>query len=268
MGLSVITLCTRAAEFTWQSISLISFHAHCFFVCLLSPLDGVERKNNMLYKLSLTSLVECAAFYLLSLNRRWTQVLTCFPRSARDRNLFVVIEERNELESLNQSFAELNLFPGSENPTDVVWKFVSNLKHRPYETTMETFSKLTDVFCKYKTDFYQFFNWYLVSTPQVYFEQLLFLCPDFRLYILLLGLNLRLNLNLKKSGLMHLKLRLNIVQLKYWKLFYRACTLFAYICMLSIKWGNKQYKFNKHTYYIFQKPIKIIMKVNKREPVR
>jgi len=65
-------------------------------------------------------------------------------RSTRDRNFYIVIEERNEIQSLNTSFAELNLFP--ENPTDVVWKFVSNLKHRPYETTMETFSKLTDVF--------------------------------------------------------------------------------------------------------------------------
>jgi len=65
-------------------------------------------------------------------------------RSARDRNLFIVLEERHEVQSLNTSFAELNLFP--ENPTDVVWKFVANLKHRPYETTMETFSKLTDVF--------------------------------------------------------------------------------------------------------------------------
>lgn len=52
-----------------------------------------------------------------------------------------------ESQSLNKSFAELNLFP--ENPTDVVWKFVSNLKHRPYETTMETFSKLTDVLCMF-----------------------------------------------------------------------------------------------------------------------
>lgn len=67
-------------------------------------------------------------------------------RSARDRNLYIVLEEKNELQSLNHSFAELDLFP--EAPTDVVWKFVSNLKHRPYETTMETFSKLTDVFCK------------------------------------------------------------------------------------------------------------------------
>ncbi|XP_054263232.1 TBC1 domain family member 15-like isoform X2 [Macrosteles quadrilineatus] len=65
-------------------------------------------------------------------------------RSARDRNLYIVLAERNEAESLNHSFAELNLF--SEAPTDVVWKFMSNLKHRPYETTMETFSKLTDVF--------------------------------------------------------------------------------------------------------------------------
>lgn len=72
----------------------------------------------------------------------------CFTlRSARDRNLYIVLEEKNEVQSLNHSFAELDLFP--EAPTDAVWKFVSNLKHRPYETTMETFSKLTDVFCKY-----------------------------------------------------------------------------------------------------------------------
>uniref|UniRef100_A0A1B6CAJ1 TBC1 domain family member 15 n=1 Tax=Clastoptera arizonana TaxID=38151 RepID=A0A1B6CAJ1_9HEMI len=65
-------------------------------------------------------------------------------RSARDRHLFIVIEERNETQSLNHSFAELNLYP--ENPSETVWKFMSNLKHRPYETTLETFSKLTDVF--------------------------------------------------------------------------------------------------------------------------
>lgn len=47
VGLLVITLCTQATEFTWQSISLISFHAHCFFVCLLSPLNGVERVSTI-----------------------------------------------------------------------------------------------------------------------------------------------------------------------------------------------------------------------------
>lgn len=158
VGLLVITLCTQATEFTWQSISLISFHAHCFFVCLLSPLDGVERVSTIC-SVSFSSWV-CSIYFLSScFNRQWTLVSTLFSRSARDKNLFVVIEERNELESLNQSFAELNLFPGSENPTDVVWKFVSNLKHRPYETTMETFSKLTDVFCKYKQLTILLFYW-------------------------------------------------------------------------------------------------------------
>lgn len=44
---------------------------------------------------------------------------------------------------LNRSFAELDIF--TENTTDVVWNLVSNFKQRPYETTMEAFSKLTDI---------------------------------------------------------------------------------------------------------------------------
>lgn len=160
--MSVITLCQQAAELVWQSTSLISLHAHCFSLCiLLLLLDGlnVSHKHNMLwYWMCVLYVVSALYNYELKLNVLF--------RSARDRNLFVVIEERNELESLNQSFAELNLFPNTENPTDVVWKFVSNLKHRPYETTMETFSKLTDVFCKYNNNNYSInllFIWWKVS---------------------------------------------------------------------------------------------------------
>lgn len=47
------------------------------------------------------------------------------------------------IQVLNKSFAELDIF--TENTTDVVWNLVSNFKQRPYETTMEAFSKLTDI---------------------------------------------------------------------------------------------------------------------------
>ncbi|XP_075224634.1 TBC1 domain family member 15/17 [Lycorma delicatula] len=63
-------------------------------------------------------------------------------RSKRRKNLYLVTGDRNESQPLTHSFAELNLF--SDNSTDAVWRFVSNLKHRPYETTLQTFSKLTD----------------------------------------------------------------------------------------------------------------------------
>lgn len=60
----------------------------------------------------------------------------------RDRNLYVVIDHPDS-NMLNRSFAELNLFP--EQNSDYVWRFLKNLHHRPYETTMEAFSKLTDI---------------------------------------------------------------------------------------------------------------------------
>ncbi|KAJ9587779.1 hypothetical protein L9F63_018805 [Diploptera punctata] len=62
--------------------------------------------------------------------------------SRKDRNLFVVID-LPESQVLDRSFAELDLF--RENTSDVVWKFVRNLHSRPYETTLEAFSKLTDI---------------------------------------------------------------------------------------------------------------------------
>lgn len=60
-----------------------------------------------------------------------------------DRNTYVVVEPNDESQVLNRSFAELDIF--TENTTDVVWSLVSNFKQRPYETTMEAFSKLTDI---------------------------------------------------------------------------------------------------------------------------
>lgn len=57
-------------------------------------------------------------------------------------HLFLVVDHPDST-MLNRSFAELNLFP--EQNSDFVWRFLKNLHHRPYETTMEAFSKLTDI---------------------------------------------------------------------------------------------------------------------------
>ncbi|VVC88126.1 unnamed protein product [Leptidea sinapis] len=64
-------------------------------------------------------------------------------KTRHDRNTYVVVEPTNEAQALNRSFAELDIF--TENTTDVVWNLVSNFKQRPYETTLEAFSKLTDI---------------------------------------------------------------------------------------------------------------------------
>ncbi|XP_047530012.1 TBC1 domain family member 15 isoform X1 [Vanessa atalanta] len=64
-------------------------------------------------------------------------------KTRHDRNTYVVVEPNIESQVLNRSFAELDIF--TENTTDVVWNLVSNFKQRPYETTLEAFSKLTDI---------------------------------------------------------------------------------------------------------------------------
>ncbi|KAG7306117.1 hypothetical protein JYU34_008700 [Plutella xylostella] len=64
-------------------------------------------------------------------------------KARHDRNTYLVIEPSQETQALNRSFAELDIF--TENTTDVVWSLVSNFKQRPYETTLEAFSKLTDI---------------------------------------------------------------------------------------------------------------------------
>lgn len=61
---------------------------------------------------------------------------------SRDRHLYIVVDHP-ESNILNRSFAELNLFP--EQSSDYVWRFLKNFHNRPYETTMEAFSKLTDI---------------------------------------------------------------------------------------------------------------------------
>ncbi|XP_034937097.1 TBC1 domain family member 15 [Chelonus insularis] len=64
-----------------------------------------------------------------------------FVKSKTDKNLYLVLETFSA--AMNKSFAELDLF--QENTSDYVWKFVKNLHNRPYETTLEAFSKLADI---------------------------------------------------------------------------------------------------------------------------
>jgi len=66
-----------------------------------------------------------------------------FGKSRSDKNLYLVLDEETVLK---KSFAELDIF--QENTSDYVWKFVKNLHNRPYETTMEAFSKLADIWRK------------------------------------------------------------------------------------------------------------------------
>lgn len=63
----------------------------------------------------------------------------------RDKHMYVVLEDAHtsETQQLDKSFAELNLF--QEPSSEYVWKFVRNFHNRPYETTMEAFSKITDI---------------------------------------------------------------------------------------------------------------------------
>lgn len=70
--------------------------------------------------------------------------------ASRSKNTFIVIGEREESKSLNKSFAELNILSeNQEQRQTYVWSFVRNLQSRPYETTLQTFSKLTDVICEF-----------------------------------------------------------------------------------------------------------------------
>ncbi|XP_018326722.1 TBC1 domain family member 15 isoform X2 [Agrilus planipennis] len=75
--------------------------------------------------------------------------LKSFMRTAlakRDKHLFIVLDDyldTPETNRLDKSFAELDLF--QEQPSDLMWRFVKNFQNKPYETTMEAFSKLTDI---------------------------------------------------------------------------------------------------------------------------
>ena len=68
--------------------------------------------------------------------------------SKKKPNLFIV-KSQKEIQSLEQSFAELNLFTDDNTRSDAIWSFIKNLQDRPYETTLSAFSKVTDAFCKW-----------------------------------------------------------------------------------------------------------------------
>lgn len=85
------------------------------------------------------------AFFQLSNVESFVNSLKGFIRlgkSKRDRNTFTVLGEVET--SLTRSFADLELFPES-NTSDYFWGFMKNLHNHPYETALETFSKLTDI---------------------------------------------------------------------------------------------------------------------------
>lgn len=62
--------------------------------------------------------------------------------SRRDKSLFIIINDNQELQKLNTSFVELNIF--QDEPTHI-WKFIKNFQTSPYNTTMETLSKISDL---------------------------------------------------------------------------------------------------------------------------
>ncbi|XP_076174355.1 TBC1 domain family member 15/17 [Ptiloglossa arizonensis] len=64
-----------------------------------------------------------------------------FVKSRTNKNLYIVEDEVQSV--LSKSFAELDIF--QENTSFYVWKFMKNLQNRPYETTLEAFSKLSDI---------------------------------------------------------------------------------------------------------------------------
>lgn len=87
------------------------------------------------------------AFFQLSKAETFTNSLKNFinfRRSPKDKNLYHVLDEVETV--LNKSFTELNIF--QENTSDYVWKFMKNLHNHPYETTLEAFSKLADIWRK------------------------------------------------------------------------------------------------------------------------
>lgn len=88
-----------------------------------------------------------------------------FVKSRTNRNLYIVVDEVQSV--LSKSFAELDLF--QENTSDYVWKFVKNLHNRPYETTLEAFSKLADICCKYTNELWDRRN--IISTISTIFKQ-------------------------------------------------------------------------------------------------
>lgn len=57
----------------------------------------------------------------------------------RDKQLYIVVDNA-EIQQLDKSFAELQL----NSDPHTIWSVFKNIRDHPYETTYETFSKLTD----------------------------------------------------------------------------------------------------------------------------
>ncbi|KAK9731846.1 Rab-GTPase-TBC domain [Popillia japonica] len=82
--------------------------------------------------------------------------------SRRDKNLYIVVGEiGNNDKQIETSFKTLSLFPDDHN---YMWSFVKNFQHRPYETTMEAFAKVTNI-GNY------FWNYYFLEYLIVYNER-------------------------------------------------------------------------------------------------
>ncbi|KAI4464041.1 tbc1 domain family member gtpase-activating protein [Holotrichia oblita] len=63
--------------------------------------------------------------------------------SRRDKNLYIVMGELgNNEKQIETSFKTLSLFPDDHG---YMWNLVRNFPHRPYETTMEAFSKVANI---------------------------------------------------------------------------------------------------------------------------
>uniref|UniRef100_A0A8D8Q6R9 TBC1 domain family member 15 n=1 Tax=Cacopsylla melanoneura TaxID=428564 RepID=A0A8D8Q6R9_9HEMI len=60
-------------------------------------------------------------------------------RAPGRKNLYNVLGR-----NVGPTFADLNLFENEEQPSTVIWKFISNIHQRPLETTLSSFAKFND----------------------------------------------------------------------------------------------------------------------------
>ncbi|KRT84238.1 hypothetical protein AMK59_2051, partial [Oryctes borbonicus] len=63
--------------------------------------------------------------------------------SRRDKNIYIVMGEiGDDDKQIEKSFKTLSLFPDDQH---YMWNFVKNFHHKPYETTLEAFAKVTNI---------------------------------------------------------------------------------------------------------------------------
>lgn len=60
-----------------------------------------------------------------------------------------IIRDQKEVQVLEKSFAELDLFTDDNTRSDAIWGFIKKLHENPYETTWSAFAKVTDAFSMY-----------------------------------------------------------------------------------------------------------------------